>query len=211
VKESDWAALEAGKVHNMDSKKPDRRTLRTKKALCEALAQLLTTKELHRITVQEIADKADVNRVTFYKHYLDVYDLYEKLEKEVITEIELVILDGERNPEYMKSLIDYIDENRIYFSMIMSPYCTGTIRHKIGKMFDGTYLTICKERYNMIRKDTEFEYLCHYHVSGCLSVLEKWENAGYDQPKDLIVKGINELEKRFRMFCDSKYGNRLVR
>jgi len=168
VKESDWAALEAGKMRNMDSKKPDRRTLRTKKALCEALAQLLTAKELHRITVQEIADKADVNRVTFYKHYLDVYDLYEKLEKEVITEIELVILDG-------------------------------------------TYLTICKERYNMIRKDTEFEYLCHYHVSGCLSVLEKWENAGYDQPKDLIVKGITELEKRFRMFGDSKYGNRLVR
>ncbi len=49
----------------MDAKKPDRRTIKTRKALCAGLAELLTKKELHRITVQEIADKADVNRVTF--------------------------------------------------------------------------------------------------------------------------------------------------
>ena len=61
----------------MPEKKTDRRTLKTRKALCEALAELLMEKELHKITVQEIADKADVNRVTFYKHYMDVYDLYE--------------------------------------------------------------------------------------------------------------------------------------
>ena len=128
----------------MDSKKPDRRTIRTRKALCEALAQLLTTKELHRITVQEIADKADVNRVTFYKHYLDVYDLYEKLEKEVITEIELVILEGERNPEYMKSLIDYIDENRIYFratsegqliAVVFPAMENGTLTMRIERLY----------------------------------------------------------------------------
>lgn len=190
----------------MDTKKPDRRTVRTRRALSEALAELLMTKELHRITVQEIADKADVNRVTFYKHYQDVYDLYEKLERDIITEMELLILDFEGNADYMKNIIDYIDENRTFFSMILSPYCTGTIRYKIGKMFDGTYLTVCRERYSMMEKNAEFEYLCHYHVIGTFSIAEKWARAGYDQPKELIVKGINELEKRFRAFCDEKYG-----
>ena len=65
----------------MSEKKTDRRTLRTRKAICDAFAELLSEKELHKITVQEIADKADVNRVTFYKHYLDVYDLYDKIEE----------------------------------------------------------------------------------------------------------------------------------
>ena len=68
----------------MGEKKTDRRTLKTRKAICDALAQLLYEKELRKVTVQEIADLADVNRVTFYKHYLDVYDLYEKIEKEVL-------------------------------------------------------------------------------------------------------------------------------
>lgn len=44
------------------------------------------------ITVQEIADKADVNRVTFCKHYLDVYDLYDKVGEELLVEMGLMIL-----------------------------------------------------------------------------------------------------------------------
>ena len=61
----------------MEEKKTDRRTLKTRKAICEALMGFLTEKELNKVTVQEISDKADINRATFYKHYLDVYDLYD--------------------------------------------------------------------------------------------------------------------------------------
>lgn len=140
----------------MDSKKPDRRTMKTRRALAEALAELLAAKELHRITVQEIADKADVNRV--------------------------------------------------YFSMMISPYSTATLGYKIGTMFDSTYLAICLERYNITENNTEFEYLCHYHVVGSLSIIEKWARGGYKEPKDLIVQGISDLEKGFRTFCDQKFG-----
>ena len=45
--------------------------------------------------MQEIADLADVNRVTFYKHYLDVYDLYDKIEEEVLLEIGELMLQLE--------------------------------------------------------------------------------------------------------------------
>ena len=42
----------------MNEKTEDRRTRKTKKAICDAFAELLTEKELHRITVKEIIDKA---------------------------------------------------------------------------------------------------------------------------------------------------------
>ena len=61
-----------------ENKPSDRRTLKTKKAILQAFSELLKEKELRKITVQEIVDKADISRVTFYKYYLDVYDL-EKL------------------------------------------------------------------------------------------------------------------------------------
>lgn len=38
-------------------------------------------KPLHKITVQEIVDKAEISRVTFYKYYLDVYDKVEHIWK----------------------------------------------------------------------------------------------------------------------------------
>lgn len=189
----------------MDAKKPDRRTIKTRKALCAGLAELLTTKELHRITVQEIADKADVNRVTFYKHYLDVYDLYEKLENEVITELGILVLEHETDSDYMKHIIDYIDENRVIFSMIFSPFSTGTLRDKILKMINGTYLMIYRERYTAAAQKVEFEFFCHYHSNGCIAILEKWVRGGYIQQKDLIVKGISELDKHFEACCEENF------
>ena len=62
----------------MADKKTDRRTMKTRKAIFEGLAELLTEKEMRSITVQELSDKADVHRVTFYKHFMDVYDAYDR-------------------------------------------------------------------------------------------------------------------------------------
>ena len=91
----------------MIEKKIDRRALKTRKAICSAFSQLLAEKELHKITVQEIADKADVNRVTFYKHYLDVYDLYDKIEQETLIEMGILVLRLEELPtkEFFKNAL----------------------------------------------------------------------------------------------------------
>ncbi len=53
------------------------RITRTKKALKEALIELLKIKTFNKITVSQICEKAYVNRVTFYTHYQDKYELYE--------------------------------------------------------------------------------------------------------------------------------------
>ena len=188
----------------MSEKKPDKRVLKTKRALCEGLAELLTDKELRKITVQEIADKADVNRVTFYKHYLDVYDLYEKLENEVIIDLGILVLDAEKGPteDYNSSLIDYIDSNRKVFSMIFSPYNTGQLRDKVEKMFAGLYLQIYMEKFGIKKKTKEVEYVSYYHSSGCIAIIEKWVRSGYDGSKESIIKIISDMDKNFEKTGD---------
>ena len=49
----------------MAEKKPNRRALKTRKAIFEGLAELLCEKELPRITVNELTEKADIHRATF--------------------------------------------------------------------------------------------------------------------------------------------------
>ena len=56
----------------MAEQKVSRKALKTKKQISTVLAELLQEKELRDITVQEIADKADVSRTTVYNYYLDV-------------------------------------------------------------------------------------------------------------------------------------------
>jgi AcrR family transcriptional regulator len=49
----------------------DPRIRRTRLLLQQALEKLLETKEFEKISVQDIADQATVNRATFYDHYND--------------------------------------------------------------------------------------------------------------------------------------------
>lgn len=58
--------------------KTDRRILRTKKAINRAFLELFTEKEFDRITINDISVWADVNRGTFYLHYMDKYDLLDQ-------------------------------------------------------------------------------------------------------------------------------------
>jgi AcrR family transcriptional regulator len=57
----------------------DPRIRRTRQLLQQALEKLLETTEFEKISVQDIADTATVNRATFYDHYTDKFALLECL------------------------------------------------------------------------------------------------------------------------------------
>ena len=57
------------------TKNSDRRVNRTRKSLQEALAGLILNKGYDKITVQDIIDRANVGRSTFYAHFQDIDDL----------------------------------------------------------------------------------------------------------------------------------------
>jgi AcrR family transcriptional regulator len=59
----------------MSQEKPDRRVERTKRLLQQALVSLILEKRYDKITVQDIIDRANVGRSTFYAHFLDKEDL----------------------------------------------------------------------------------------------------------------------------------------
>jgi AcrR family transcriptional regulator len=53
----------------------DPRVKRTRQLLKQALSDLLAEKSFQDVTVQDITDRATLNRVTFYAHFEDKYDL----------------------------------------------------------------------------------------------------------------------------------------
>ncbi len=59
-------------------KTKDRRSARTQRSLSEALVDLIKEKRFDEITVQEVIDRADVGRSTFYSHFRDKEDLFQK-------------------------------------------------------------------------------------------------------------------------------------
>lgn len=75
----------------MPEKKEDLRVQKTKANIRETFLTLLEEKPLDKIHVQEILDNAKINRATFYKYYLDKYDLAKRLAQECMDTIRDLI------------------------------------------------------------------------------------------------------------------------
>lgn len=60
----------------------DPRVRRTRQMLQAAMSALLKEKDFADINVQDITERADLNRATFYKHFMDKYDLLNTIVRE---------------------------------------------------------------------------------------------------------------------------------
>ena len=69
-----------------EEKKEDPRITRTRQLLHQALLELMMEKSFQAITIQDIARRATVNRVTFYAHFQDKYALLEYTIREIFRE-----------------------------------------------------------------------------------------------------------------------------
>ena len=180
----------------MEEKKTDRRTQKTRKAIYNVFIDLLSQKELHKITVQEISDTADINRTTFYKHFLDVYDLYDKLEQDILVEWGMLVLDMQdlRSLDFFNKLVGYVDKNSNVFKMVFSSYAPGQLRIKFEKLLEGLLQKIEAEKKGTDIKNIKLSYQTSYRAQGCIAILSRWVEEGKDEPKDFIVKVMSELD-----------------
>jgi AcrR family transcriptional regulator len=64
---------------NLKEEKRDPRFKRTRSLILRAFGDLLAEKSFDAISVQDITEKAEINRATFYKHFVDKYALLDYL------------------------------------------------------------------------------------------------------------------------------------
>ena len=109
----------------MEGKKEDLRVRKTKRNIKHALAHLLQTKPLSKITVTEIAKTAEINKGTFYLHYTDIYDLYYEFIHDVISDLigQIDFLpDFFRNPEdFIRKMLEQKGENTGQYNYLFRP------------------------------------------------------------------------------------------
>lgn len=174
----------------MSEKTEDRRTRKTKKAICDAFAELLAEKELHRITVKEIIEKADISRVTFYNHYLDIYDLSDKFEENIMLDAALLVLDLEDVPyeDFFSHLTGYVTDNRTAFRMMFSPNGTNKLRFKFCALLEGLLRQLYLENRSLTESNANIDYMIRYRAQGIVSVLETWVQDDLREPAAVIAQ-----------------------
>ncbi len=160
-------------------------------------------KDLHHITVQELADRADIHRVTFYTHYHDVYDLYEQLVEKTLSELGSIV---QNDPAHLyegiyDEITDYIYANQTLFHMLL---CSGNtaFTNRLSELFEMKYLSIWLFEDNLTEITAEMRYLTVYHVHGCLAIVTTWARSNFASPKDEIIRLLIQADENFEQMLE---------
>ncbi len=130
--------------HNpKNSALPDLRIRRTQKQLKEALVALTLEKGYRAITVQDITERAMVNRATFYRHFQDKYDLVTHLLRDLFDALpaldisQVVQSSNGQPPETVVQLAHQVSSNAAFFKTMLGkggmPSFAGQLRANIER------------------------------------------------------------------------------
>lgn len=72
-------------------KSEHRNATRSRRYIKQAFGELLNEKDLAKITVTDIVERANISRGTFYAHYLDVYDLYTAIQNNIMETLDFAV------------------------------------------------------------------------------------------------------------------------
>ena len=91
----------------------------TKRALEASLKKLLLEKPLNKITINDITEDCGVNRMTFYYHFKDIYDLVDW----ILVEDATKILEGRQSFEtWNEAYLDILQRVQKNKSLVLNVY-----------------------------------------------------------------------------------------
>ncbi len=184
------------KIKN-NTKKEDSRIRYTKMRIRTAFYELFKEVDHDKITVTAICDLAEINRATFYKHYLDVQDLVDKLQEETIDNLsqKLDKASTENDIEsFMIELLKYLKENNEGHSVIEVITPSGasnftlkisTLIHKKFSKFIDPHVT------NLSQNDKTI--LFSYLAGGSAGIIDYWIKTGFTESEEAIAERIIQL------------------
>lgn len=188
----------------MNKLQTDIRTGRTKKWLRRAFIELLMEKPLDKITVNDLTQRAEINRATFYLHYRNREDFIERFIDELFMDLETIFskhynvpFNKEIERSFLEEFFGYIAEHKkIFQSLLVSkriPYFT--------QLFIEMFRNIIAKRYddhlepNIFFKDlgVETDIVSWYITSALIGTISMWLGSDLKYSPEYMAKQIMKL------------------
>jgi len=166
----------------------------TKQALLAAFGQLLEKKPFNKITVGDITELCGVNRMTFYYHFQDIYEL-------MIWGLETHVLNVDKScttyehwqEGYLK-IYRFALENQIYITKIFQTVKQEHLEHHLLRIVTDMVNTVIEDRLqgrSMDREDREFTARVCADI--LVSTMVDWVSRGMKEAPERIVKRLGCL------------------
>lgn len=173
----------------------DNRTRYTRKVIQDAFFELLNERPINKITVKSICDLAQINRSTFYRYYMDVYDLLDKIQKKYISDfreyagkitsleegVTLTLQEVQSNSEIYK-MFTTIQLNSNSFIDEISEISYDTFHDAIAELLPD-------------KSDAEIRWTFYFLIHGFMAIVLDWIKTGMVEPASMVSEHVTELFK----------------
>ncbi len=182
----------------MGNKAEYRSAIRSRRLIREAFLQLLQEKDLQKITVTDVVNRADINRATFYAHYPDVRGVVEEIENEIISKMLDVLHEFQysnffQNPApVLLKLNRYLEEDLDFYSTLIRANGAQLFLEKIKKIFI-SYMESDTDVPEHIRQSTPFSLRTVYFAGGIINLYQQWFSGELDCPLNDIAMEVSKI------------------
>lgn len=184
------------------NKADDLRVIRTRRMIDEAFFTLVEEQGLESVNVRSLTAKAGINRGTFYLHYLDIYDLMEKMEERIIEQMDNLpassepeqLLGSGMHDEPFPSIVQFIrfmtDQHRFFAIFFAQEGFGSRLRALIQRrMYEKLPIQALEQDSLAVPAD----YIVAYFSSAHFGVIRHWFETGRALPPEELALILTRL------------------
>ncbi len=181
------------------TQKKDLRVIKSEKAIRSAFLELIREKGYANITITDIANKAMINRKTFYMHYETKEQLYNKLTDEFIEVIaasnlldSIMTLNSDYQRKAVINLLEKIKKHKDVFNIFANDKTNPVFINKLKSRLINDLIHVSHTDDRAKNSLFSFELLSEAYFSLFYVVLQWWVNTENISP-DYVINMILEF------------------
>jgi len=148
----------------------DRRVRRTRRLLHDAFTNLVLDKGYDRLTVQDILDRADVGRSTFYAHFRDK----ESLLMSCFDELRAGLTEGLPDKDPATAIFHHAHRHRRVYKALCGKKGGNVVHRHLSRLIADAVRRHLEPRLAAGGSDLPAEVVAEYYASATLGLLMWW-------------------------------------
>ena len=169
-------------------------SLTTKKAIAYTFKDLLREKTFNKITVNDIANKCDINRQTFYYHFQDIRDLIEWICIEEVDNILEKEDECEKWEDKFLLIFRIMEEEKIFVENIYYSVSVEVLRSNLYRLvYPIIYREILEKSKGKNLREEDKKFITDFYKYSFVSIVLNWIDKGMHENPELIIAKVSRL------------------
>ncbi len=186
--------------------KNNQRARNTNETIVRVVLGIMTNenKPVSGITVREVCERAGINRSTFYAHYLDVYDVVERVERtmsEGLTKSFLRKLEeGQGMGSCFEALFEFVREYRQFYRLYFQTTGRSGVIGVAWELLQDRTQALSYESFGY-RSEEEMRYHGEFFIHGLSAMLRHWiERDCRESPQEMLDILARQYNPKMNLF-----------